>query len=361
MSTTPAAPPVKTKVITIFNNKGGVGKTITSWNLGEQIAQTGKSVLLIDFDPQCNLSIAVLGETRFFSLLPQNTTSYGSCIRSYLQHFLQSTGKEELFLHKGGTQSAPSLRIVAGDFWLNVYAESLTVGNDLLSGTGITRFAILKRIIEKANHEMGKPFDFVLLDLPPSFNSLVRAALYTSDYFLVPCTSDNFSAYCIGLIGQMLPAFMADWKQGMNRFKISNPSITEFDSIGQPKFAGWVFNGFDTRAGNVVRADQVHKDRLTQAIRDDLVAKLNNAAPTLGYNPIPSNLPGDFCVGTTEDMNVLVQNSIWQSVPVGRLDKVQQLMDLQNKRGWAPQQLDQIKKIRGAYDKMAKNVIKVCI
>ncbi|MFN6515975.1 MAG: ParA family protein [Nostoc sp. CreGUA01] len=49
-----------TKIISIFNNKGGVGKTTILWNLADAIARKEKRVLMIDFDPQCNLSLAVL-------------------------------------------------------------------------------------------------------------------------------------------------------------------------------------------------------------------------------------------------------------------------------------------------------------
>ena len=47
--------------ISMFNNKGGVGKTTLTWNIADALAEKGKKVLLVDFDPQCNLSIAMLG------------------------------------------------------------------------------------------------------------------------------------------------------------------------------------------------------------------------------------------------------------------------------------------------------------
>ena len=103
------------KTIAIFNNKGGVGKTNLCWNIADQLGRRGKKVLLIDFDPQCNLSIAVLGEEQFTQHLPTQNTPYGTTVRSYLQRFLQNTGGEELFLHKG-PQTDQNVDLVAGDF-----------------------------------------------------------------------------------------------------------------------------------------------------------------------------------------------------------------------------------------------------
>lgn len=122
-------------IISVFNNKGGVGKSTICWNVANSLGHAGKSVLLIDFDPQCNLSLAVLGEKRFVDVLPTQNVPYGETIRSYLQRFLQNTGGEEVFLHQG-EHTDKHVYLVAGDFWLNVYAESLSVGSDLLTGTG---------------------------------------------------------------------------------------------------------------------------------------------------------------------------------------------------------------------------------
>ena len=179
------------KIISIFNNKGGVGKSTICWNLGDALGRAGQKVLLIDFDPQCNLSIAMLGEDQFVGTLPQQNVPYGTTVRSFLQRLIQGTGGEELFLHSGENTSG-NVQLVAGDFWLNVYADTLNVGNDLLAGTGLARYVALRRLVQNAETSFGE-FDYVLVDLPPSFGSLVRAAFYASDYFIVPCTSDNFS------------------------------------------------------------------------------------------------------------------------------------------------------------------------
>lgn len=343
-------------VISVFNNKGGVGKTNIVWNLGDAIARKNKRVLLIDFDPQCNLSIAVLGQDKFVKLLPQENHPYGTCIRAYLQRFLQNTGREEIFLHKG-EHSSDKMDLVAGDFWLNVYSESLNVGNDLLSGTGIAKYVVLHRMIKAAERKASN-YDFVLIDLPPSFGGLVRAALYSSQYFIVPCTSDNFSAYCVGLIGQMLPNFIKDWAAGVARFKESNPGFSDYDDLGQPRFAGWIFNGFDMRKGVEVRADAVHGDHITKAVKEDLVSKL---APSLfGYNPVADGLSENYRLGGIEDMNTLIQNSLWQNVPLSRLENVQQLRSLTDRGKWADNQIAQIRNIKKNLNEIADKIINSC-
>lgn len=362
------------KIISVFNNKGGVGKSTICWNLGDTLARRGKSVLLIDFDPQCNLSIAMLGEELFVKTLPTQNVPYGTTVRSFLQRFLQSTGHEEVFLHRG-PNTHDGAHLVAGDFWLNVYADSLNVGSDLLSGTGLSRYVALRRIMTAAEANAGKAFDFVLIDLPPSFGALVRAAFYSSDYFLIPCTSDNFSVYCVGLIGQMVPAFIRDWQSGLARFKETNPHFSDFDDLGRPTFAGWIFNGFDTarrrrtpaeisadapmKGQEMVQADRAMHDRLVTAVKDDLVGRLMKSIS--GYSPVASIRSAEYRVGDVEDANVLIQNSLWLSVPLGQLDQHQQVVTLQDRRTWANNQVEQIRLLQSKMNDLACEVEHSCI
>jgi chromosome partitioning protein len=160
-------------------------------------------------------------------------------------------------------------------------------------GSGLSRYISLRNIVKSAEERAGSPYDYVIVDLPPSFGALVRAAFYASDYYIVPCTSDNFSVYCVGLIGQMVPGFIADWAIGLQRFKATNPHFRNFDDLGKPVFAGWIFNGFDTarkrRSANeiaadvalgpkqMVRADKTMHERIVSAISDDLISPLRQS------------------------------------------------------------------------------------
>ncbi|WP_210413760.1 ParA family protein [Leptospira yasudae] len=363
-----------TKIISIFNNKGGVGKSTICWNLADSLGRKGKRVLLIDFDPQCNLSLAVLGETTFVQSLPTQNRPYGSTIRSFLQRFLQNINGSEIFIHHG-EHTSQNVDLVAGDFWLNTYADSLNVGSDLLAGTGLARYIALDNIVKTASENNNAVYDYVLIDLPPSFGSLVRAAFYASDFYIIPATSDSYSVYCIGLIGQMIPIFLKDWRDGLARFKSTNPHFTGFDNKGLPKFAGWVFNGFDTarrrrsqsqiaanspmldRAMN--RADETMHERLVRAVNEDLITPLR---AELGryFDPIALHLPNNLRIGDIEDANVLIQNSLWQNVPLGQLSRFQQIEDLQNRNNWAQNQLDQITLIGNKFSELSDNVINIC-
>lgn len=362
------------KVISIFNNKGGVGKSTISWNLAHALGCLGKRVLLVDFDPQCNLSIAMLGEQQFNDQMPTQEQPYGRTVRSFLQRFLQNTAGEEIYLHKG-QHTNELVDLVAGDFWLNVYADSLNVGNDLLAGTGLSRYVALRRLIEKAEQQAGYEYDFVIVDLPPSFGALVRASFYSSDYYVVPCTSDNFSVYCVGLIGQMVPNFVDDWRTGLQRFKQANNNFTSFDDLGKPVFAGWIFNGFDTAAKRrsaveltaqvplgpreMIRADQTMHDRIVEAVEDDLAEVLGTRITH--YRPVADGLPENYRVGEFEDANVLIQNSLWLSVPLGELRAHQQVASLRDRQGWAENQLTQIELFRTKFEECAQRLVAVCV
>jgi cellulose biosynthesis protein BcsQ len=358
------------KLISVFNNKGGVGKSTICWNLADALGRAGKKVLLIDFDPQCNLSIAMLGDDLFVRTLPTQNVPYGTTIRAFLQRFLQNTGGEEVFLHPG-PHTHGNVSLIAGDFWLNVYADSLNVGADLLTGTGLSRYVALQKIVSKAEERSGNPFDFVIIDLPPSFGALVRAAFYSSNFYIVPCTSDNFSVYCVGLIGQMVPSFINDWEIGLRRFKATNPHFSDFDNLGRPVFAGWIFNGFDTARKRraiavgapsgeklMIQADRTMHDRVAEAVRDELVHSLNQHVSS--FPPVADGLPGSYRIGDIEDANVLIQNSLWLSVPIGQLDHFEQVVSLQDRRKWAQNQIEQIQLIRSKFDEAANWVTTVC-
>ena len=347
-------------VIALFNNKGGVGKTTTIWNLATSLSSKGKKVLAIDFDPQCNLSIAALGDKEFSKCLNSSEElPYGKTIRAFALPYIQQNASGKPYIATPKCKESKNLDIVPGDFWLNNFSDILNVGTDVIGGSGLYRFLMPSNLIASVEKEFNKQYDFVLIDLPPSFNSLVRAALYSSDYFLVPCTPDLFSAYCVGLIGQVLPRFIEDWEQGKARYLQSNSYDEVIRQKGQPKFGGWIFNGFDTRRrsgeseASKTGADQAQFDAIKDSININLIPKLSEIK---AYSAIPTFITQE-CVASIEDLNVMAPDSIVQNIPIKYLKDAKPTRDMFSRGSWGRTQLDLMRKMDEEYDRLAEFVI----
>jgi chromosome partitioning protein len=253
-----------------------------------------------------------------------------------------------------GPHTDKKVEIVAGDFWLNVYSDALSVGSGLLAGNGIAKFTAI-RALEAKLRDQGKVYDYVMIDLPPSFGGLVRSSLHSSDYLIIPCTSDTFSEYCIGLISKMLPQFVSDWRTGLERFKQNNYGSKEYDNLGKPKYAGWIFNGYDTRSKKMLRADAAHYENINGA-NEKLAQNLRKTIKD--YDPICANVSKATNIGKVEDMNVLMQNSLWQNVPASKLDSYLQVKNLSgDKSKWSKAQLELIEKLQVQIKSIAKSIV----
>lgn len=346
--------------VSVFNNKGGVGKTNTIWNLSMSLAEKDKKVLLVDFDPQCNLSIACLGDQQFSSLLERSPTKpHGQTIRAFALPYIQQNRLGEVYIHSPLKQlNRGKVDVVAGDFWLNNFSDILNVGTDVISGSGLYRFLLVSQLISQIQNNNNIEYDFVLVDLPPSFNTLVRSALYCSDYFLVPCTPDLFSAYCVGLIGEVLPSFINDWEQGKQRYMTSSQYDTLIPSKGQPKFGGWIFNGFDTRkkAGTqtIVEtgADRAQYEKIHNSIVNNLIPSLKSIA---SYNCIPDFITAEP-VAKIEDLNVMAPDSIVQNIPIKYLAQSKPTRDI-GRGSWSQEQKVLMDKVDRVFDNLADYII----
>lgn len=106
------------------------------------------------------------------------------------------------------------------------------------------------------------------------------------------------------------------------------------------------------------RADATMHSHVATAIENDLVAKLQGI---IHYNAVADIKTSRFQIGGVEDANVLIQNSLWLNVPLGQLHNHQQVVNLQDRSQWAHNQLEQIDLLRGKFDEIAQNVIRICI
>ena len=147
------------KIISVANQKGGVGKTTTAINLAAGLAKAGKSSLVIDIDPQCNATsgLGVEPATRHPLLAGRSLTDS-----------VVETSQSKLYVLPGSLSLADA---------------------DALSAANRQRASSLR---QQLNEELSR-FDFVFLDCPPSLGQLTRAALGASAEVFIPIQCEYFA------------------------------------------------------------------------------------------------------------------------------------------------------------------------
>ncbi len=171
------------KVISVTNQKGGVGKTTTAVNLAYYLAKAGKKTLLIDFDPQGNATSGLGVDKQKIQLTMADVAMESSS----LDQIIMPTAYKNFFL-------APATPILANTEIQLAQAER--------------RFSRLKSAIESCKGN----FDIIVVDCPPSLSLLTVNGLVAAQYVLLPVQAEF---YALEGLGQLLET-MKLVRKGMN-------------------------------------------------------------------------------------------------------------------------------------------------
>ncbi|MDE2176309.1 MAG: AAA family ATPase [Betaproteobacteria bacterium] len=213
------------KIISIFNNKGGVGKTTLTYHLAHALSESGFKVLLIDADPQCNLTIYSIPVEVIHGIWEEED----AVISGGLSAYEKSIGKAKLnrlltkprSLHLllmptiegvGEFNKLPPpiniatrLDLIPGRLSLHAYEEKISSRwSDAYRGDSLAIRTITRiRAIAEEYSEIHN-YDFVIVDTSPSLGGMNKCIISTVDGFFVPAMPDMFSLYGIRNIGSSL-------------------------------------------------------------------------------------------------------------------------------------------------------------
>jgi len=191
------------KVIAIANQKGGVGKTTTSVNLGACLAQMGKRVLIIDHDPQGNTT----------SGIGLKKSEIKHCIYDVLINEIPI--EEVIIAPQFERTQIETLKVVPATIRL-AGAEAELVGM-------MARDQRLKRAIEPIKDQ----FDYILIDCPPSLGNLTINALAAADSIIVPIQCEY---YALEGLSQLMKTIQLVQKYSNPSLKIEGVVLTMYDN-----------------------------------------------------------------------------------------------------------------------------------
>ncbi len=286
------------QVVSLINWKGGVGKTTLTLHLAAGLAEFhSKKVLLIDLDPQCNLSFLAIGSGDYIKHAYDND---GDTLKTIFDNYFSrnKTNSSTVILKEKVNASAGKVYthvdIILSHQELTLLdmklARDKRPGQDHKEETRfeIDKLSIIKNVIDNVISN----YDYVLLDCPPNINLVTQNAFFASDYYVVPAIPDFLSTVGISLIKQYMEQFNTDYKS-MWQYASCKGAYKD------TKFGGIIFNMVDEyrekpkdgheQMFNSVKKQQGNSSVFTSYITDgdgmSAAAQMN--LPVFAYKDLP--------------------------------------------------------------------------
>lgn len=270
------------QAISVFNNKGGVGKTTLLCNLAAFLAlERKKRVLVIDADPQCNTTQLTFSDQQIEQLYenPKSFTIYSvihplSQGKGYTQNFearpLQNFGFDILI---GDPRLSLKEDLLARDW-------SAAMGGDI---RGLRTSYLFVELVSRC-----RDYDYVFFDVGPSLGSINRSVLLASNFFISPMTIDIFSLKAI----ENIRISIENWKKQLKTC-LENLEDTEGLPEGDPKdfnlkFAGYVTQQYKAKSdgsGGLVAVEAYEKinKKVAPTIKTNFIDRLQSSTGRITY------------------------------------------------------------------------------
>ena len=305
-----------TRRIAMFNHKGGVSKTTTTFHLGWMLASKGHRVIVADADPQCNLSGLILGfkgENEFEKYYEAEGTGN---IRAGLAPAFESQPRAIEPVVCVPVRGCERLFLLPGHIRLSEYEVTLGIAQEL-SGSIQTLQNLPGSITYLIDVTADKyEADYVIVDMNPSLSSINQNILMTSDYFIVPTSPDYFSVMAIESVSAVLPRWYS-WAERAKQNPILKGAAYPYPDK-TPKFLGTIIQKYRPRKGAPTVGFQKWIDSINDRVANQLVPTLrplNMLLPPERYKGVTGLVP-TYCLAQIADFNTLITRSQEFKTPV---------------------------------------------
>ncbi len=260
----------RTKKLLFANNKGGVGKTTLAFNCAMSFAKQGYKTVLVDLDPQCNLSRLALGDDQYTGTLFSATYQD---IADVLKGVVEGGANIDLsvpFIDVAGGNG--NLWLLKGSVNLSLYENLLvTAYGQAASGQRLGYFqtsAIDRWLRAKGLQE---EVDIFVIDTSPSLSLLNQIIFLGADYFVVPMLPDAFSVQGIENLGTMLEKWKQNWK--ITGKALAGDTESKFVLAGDGLFIGYVVNAYNVYGKQPIKDHRRWIEEIPQKVKRFLAEK----------------------------------------------------------------------------------------
>ena len=263
--------------ITVFNNKGGVGKTSLVYHLAWMYAELDYNVLVADLDPQANLTSMFLDDDELEELWTRDGAE--GTVYSALRPLLEGTGDVTM---PHVVEAETGIRLVAGDMLLSGAEDELSSQWPDCLDERPRAFRVLSalwRAMRMAADAIDA--DLILVDVGPNLGALNRAALVTADHVVVPLAPDLYSIQGLRNLGPTLRRWRREWSERVQRNPVADLDVPG----GEMMPIGYVVMQHAVRLNRPVKAYERWMDRIPDAYSNFVLGETLPHSPFIDDDP----------------------------------------------------------------------------
>jgi cellulose biosynthesis protein BcsQ len=308
--------------IALFNHKGGVSKTTTVFNLGWMLAEQGKRVLMVDSDPQCNLTGMVLGFQGADELEHFYESQGRNTLRSGLLPAFEAQPRSIEAVEAVAVQGREGLFLLPGDLRLAELEVTLGIAQELSAAIQALQNlpGSLNFLIDATGRSID--VDYILIDMSPGLGAINQNLVSISDYMILPTSPDIFSVMAIDSLARILPRWKI-WANQASRMPVLKDAAYPFPEPSL-KILGTVIQKYRPRKGRAASAFQRWIDEINSAVETRLRPALEAEQLLLESEAYEQNgIEGGLNLALIADFNSLISRSQEHATPVFALTEDQ--------------------------------------